>query len=466
MAASQADALVIFGITGDLAYKHVIPALHAMIRRGTLDVPIVGVAKSGWDLAQMQQRVRDSLAANQRVVDETAAERLLERFSYVDGDYRDEATYAALRQALGASSAPLYYLAIAPSMFQAVARSLAGAGLAERARLVLEKPFGRSLASARELNRTLRGYFPPEAIFRIDHFLGKEPVQNLYYFRFANAFLEPIWSREQILSVQITMAESFGVKGRGTFYEEAGAIRDVVQNHLLQIVSLLAMERPRDATVAAQSAEKLRVFKAIPPLDPAHVLRGQYRGYRQEPGVAADSTVETFAAARLLIDTPRWEGVPFYLRTGKQLPVNAVEILITLKAEPFLQPGSHDACHRNYLRIRLSPELVFAIGICVKMPGIELVGNDIEVLANYHPPDQMLAYERILGDALRGESVVFASEDGVEEMWCIVDPILGDATPVHEYDQGTWGPAAAEEFAAAIGGWHNPVDMVDLACRE
>jgi glucose-6-phosphate 1-dehydrogenase len=463
MAAPQADALVIFGITGDLAYKYVIPALHAMIRRGTLDVPIVGVAKSGWDLEQMRQRVRDSLAS-QGDLDATAAARLLELLRYVDGDYRDESTYAALRQALGASSSPLYYLAIAPSMFQAVAQSLAGAGLAQQARLVLEKPFGRSLASARELNRTLRGYFPPEAIFRIDHFLGKEPIQNLYYFRFANAFLEPIWSREHIASVQITMAENFGVKGRGKFYEEAGAIRDVVQNHLLQIVSLLAMERPRDGSVDAMCDEKVRVFKAIPPLEPARVVRGQFRGYRQEPGVAADSTVETFAAARLQIGTPRWEGVPFYLRAGKQLPVTAVEIMITLKAEPFLQPGGRDPDHRNYLRIRLSPELVFAIGICVKVPGVELIGNDIEVLANYHPPDQMLAYERILGDALRGESVVFASETGVEQMWCIVDPVLGDATPVHEYDQGTWGPAAAEPFAAAIGGWHNPAEFVERVC--
>jgi glucose-6-phosphate 1-dehydrogenase len=464
VAAAQADALVIFGITGDLAFKHVIPALHAMVRRGTLDVPVVGVAKSGWDLEQVRRRVRASLAASPGAPDEAAAARLLERLDYIDGDYRDEATYAALRQALGAAASPLYYLAIAPSMFQPVVRALSGAGLADGARLLLEKPFGRDLASARELNRTLRSHFPPEAIFRIDHFLGKEPVQNLYYFRFANAFLEPIWSREQITSVQITMAESFGVKGRGTFYEEAGAFRDVVQNHLLQIVSLLAMERPRDGSVAAQSAERLRVLKAIWPLEPAHVRRGQYRGYRQEPGVAADSTVETYAAARLLIDTPRWQGVPFFLRAGKQLPLNAVEIMITLKAEPFLQPGSHDPAHRNYLRIRLSPELVFAIGICVKVPGVELVGNDIEVLANYHPPDQMLAYERILGDALRGESVVFASESGVEEMWCIVDRVLGDATPVHEYEPGTWGPTAAEELAAPIGGWHNPVDMVDLAC--
>jgi len=463
MATPQADALVMFGITGDLAYKYVIPALHAMIRRGTLAVPIVGVAKSGWDLEQMRQRVRDSLAS-QGSLDAAASARLLELLRYVDGDYQDTTTYAALRQALGGASAPLYYLAIAPSMFQAVVRSLAGAGLAQQARLVLEKPFGRNLASARELNRTLRSYFAPEAIFRIDHFLGKEPIQNLYYFRFANAFLEPIWSREHIASVQITMAENFGVKGRGKFYEEAGAIRDVVQNHLLQIVSLLAMERPRDGSVDAMSEEKVRVFKSIPPLQPAHVVRGQYRGYRQEPDVAADSTVETFAAVQLQIDTPRWEGVPFYLRAGKQLPVTAVEVMITLKGKPFRSPGSHDPDHRNYLRIRLSPELVFAIGICVKVPGVELIGNDIEVLANYHPPDQMLAYERILGDALRGESVVFASETGVEQMWCIVDPVLGNATPLHEYDQGTWGPAAAEQFAAAIGGWHNPADMVDLVC--
>lgn len=464
MAGPQADALVIFGISGDLAFKHVIPALHAMIRRGTLDLPIVGVAKSGWSLEQMRERVRASLAANQGVVDAAAAARLLELLRYVDGDYREAATYASLRQELGAAAAPLYYLAIAPSMFPAVAQSLSGAGLAEHARLVLEKPFGRSLASARELNHTLRSYFAAEAIFRIDHFLGKEPIQNLYYFRFANAFLEPIWSREHIVSVQITMAENFGVKGRGKFYEEAGAIRDVVQNHLLQIVSLLAMERPRDGSANAMCEEKVRVFKAIPPLDPAHAVRGQYRGYRREPDVASDSRVETFAAVRLQIDAPRWQGVPFYLRAGKQLPVSAVEIMITLKAEPFLQPGSHDTDHRNYLRIRLSPELVFAIGICVKVPGVELVGSDIEVLATYHPPDQMLAYERILGDALRGDGVVFASEAGVEQMWRIVDPILGDATPVHEYDPGTWGPAAADGFAAAIGGWHNPAECADRVC--
>jgi len=455
---SRADALVVFGITGDLAYKQVIPALQEMTRRGTLDVLVVGVAKSGWDLEQMRQRVRDSLAA-QGGVDEATLAKFLERLRYVDGDYRDPPTYEALRRELGDASAPLYYLAIPPSMFEPVAASLAGAGLARGARLVLEKPFGRSLASARELNRTLRKHFSPGSVLRIDHFLGKEPVQNLYYFRFANAFLEPIWNRDYISSVQIAMAEDFGVGGRGKLYEEVGAIRDVVQNHLMQIVTLLAMEQPRDSSVDAMFEEKLRLFTTIPALAPADVVRGQFRGYRQEPGVATDSTVETFAAVRLTIDTPRWRGVPFFLRAGKSLPVSAVEVMITLKGESFLRPADHAHEHRNYLRIRLSPELLFAFGICVKVPGEALVGQDIEVLAHYHPPDQMLPYQRILGDALRGETMVFAREKGIEEMWRIVDPILDDATPVHEYEPGTWGPAQAAALTAGFGGWHNPAGV-------
>jgi glucose-6-phosphate 1-dehydrogenase len=458
MAPPLSDALVFFGATGDLAYKQVFPALQAMIRHGHLDVPIIGVAKAGWTVDQLRGRARESLEQHGGV-DAAAFAKLCALLQYVDGDYRDEATFASVRRTLGDAARPLHYLAIPPSMFGPVAEGLAASGCTMGARVVVEKPFGRDLASARALNGTLHRFLPESAIFRIDHFLGKEPVQNLLYFRFANSFLEPIWNRNTIRNVQITMAEDFGVQGRGRFYEEVGAIRDVVQNHLLQVTTLLTMEAPAGSDAEALRDEKERIFRAAQPLDPSSVVRGQFRGYRNEHGVDANSHVETFAAVRLWINTWRWAGVPFYIRAGKCLPVTTTEVWVELRRPPLAIFGVDDHGTPNSFRFRLSPEVVIALGTRVKMPGEAMAGEDVELIARHQSADEMLPYERLLGDALKGDPALFAREDAVEAAWRVVDPVLGDATPVHVYDPGTWGPPEADQLIAGDGGWHNPVPM-------
>ena len=453
------DALVFFGATGDLAYKQIIPSLQALVRRG-VDIPIIGVARAGWTRDQMLDRVRDSLE-HHGGVDEAAFDKLKQLLRYVDGDYRDPATFEQLRQQLQDSKRPLHYFAIPPSMFETVARGLAGIGASTSARVVVEKPFGRDLASARELNRTLRQVFDEDAIFRIDHYLGKEPVENLLYFRFANIFLEPIWNRNYVNCIQITMAENFGVQGRGAYYDEAGAIRDVVQNHLLQVVALIAMEPPAALDPDGPRDQKAVVLKSMRPLTPQDIVRGQFRGYRDEPGVAPDSQVETFAAVRLRIDNWRWTGVPIFMRAGKCLPMTTFEIYVQMKQPPHVIFGDEEVAEQvkhtraNYFRFRLSPDVVISIGAMAKMPGEAMCGERVELIARHQPPGEMMPYERLLGDALKGDPRLFAREDSIEASWRVVDPILGQVTPVHEYDANTWGPPEADKLRPPDG-WIEP----------
>jgi glucose-6-phosphate 1-dehydrogenase len=454
MSAPHSDALVFFGATGDLAYKKIFPALQSMVKRGHLMVPVIGVAKAGWNLDQLRARARDSVEKHGGI-DPTAFDKLSGLLRYVDGDYQSPATFQALRQQLGSAERPAHYLAIPPVLFGLVVEQLGKSGCSKGARVIVEKPFGRDLASAQALDRVLLSTFDESAIFRIDHYLGKEPVQNLLFFRFANSFLEPIWSRNHVDSVQITMAENFGVQGRGVFYEEAGAIRDVVENHLLQVLANLAMEPPAGTDSESVRDEKVKVLKAMPPLDAKNVVRGQFRGYRNEKGVAPGSQVETFAAVRLEINSWRWKGVPFYIRAGKCLPVTCTEVIVQLRQPPAVYSPTPPP--PNYFRFRIGPDVSIAVGTMVMAPGEEMVGTPAELLASRRPGGgDMDAYERLLGEAMAGDATLFAREDYVEEAWRIVDPILGNVTPVHEYEPNTWGPKEAETMLAPPGGWRNP----------
>ena len=452
--APHSDALAFFGATGDLAYKKIFPALHAMARRGHLEFPVIGVAKSGWNLEQLRARAKESIEKHGGGVDDQAFRRLIARLGYIDSDYQDASTYRALLKAMGGAKHPTHYLAIPPSLFATVVENLGSSGCARDGRVILEKPFGHDLPSAQALNVTLHKVFDESAVFRIDHYLGKEPVQNLVLFRFANSFLEPIWNRRYVESVQITMAESFGVQGRGAFYDANGAIRDVVQNHLLQVVAYLAMEPPLTTYPESIQDEKVKVFRSIMPLDPDDLVRGQFSGYLEEPGVKSGSTVETFAAVRLHIDSWRWEGVPFFIRAGKCMPVTATEVRVTLKRPPLRKLSPEDA---NYFRFRLGPDVIIAVGAQVKRPGEHMDSEATELKLVQRPEgEEMEAYERLLGDAMAGDHLLFTRQDAVEAQWAIVQPILGDATAVLEYQPGTWGPAKAEQLTAEVGGWHNP----------
>jgi glucose-6-phosphate 1-dehydrogenase len=458
MARSHSDSLVIFGVTGDLAHKMIFPALYAMVKKGALNVPVIGVAFPKWSMVRLHKRVTDSIERSGGIDDKRALQHLLSLLKYVSGDYKDPATFTAIKELLDKSRRPAYYLAIPPSLFETVIKSLGAANLAHNARVIVEKPFGRDLASAQQLNQVAHSVFPEDSIFRIDHFLGKEAIMNILYFRFANSFLEPIWNRNYVASVQITLSESFGVGKRGAFYESAGCLRDVIQNHLFQVVALLAMEPPSGRHFEAVHNEKAKVFQAMRPLTPDDLVRGQYAGYRDEQDVAKHSDVETYCALRLFIDSWRWEGVPWYLRSGKYLPDTATEVLVELKPAPqrLFADSAPLTGRSNYFRFRLSPNPAIALAARVKLAGEDFVGEQQELYLSEERTGDETPYERLLGDAMAGDGSLFTREDSVEAAWVVVDPVLKKHHRIRPYKRRTWGPKAADTLIAASGGWHNP----------
>jgi glucose-6-phosphate 1-dehydrogenase len=458
MAKPHSDALVIFGVTGDLAHKMIFPALYAMVKRGSLNVPVIGVAFPKWSLERLHRRATDSIKRSGGIDNKSAFQHLLSLLKYVSGDYKDPGTFTAIKEVLGKARRPAHYLAIPPSLFETVIEGLGAAKLAEHARVIVEKPFGRDLVSARELNQVAHSVFPEDSIFRIDHFLGKEAIMNILYFRFANSFLEPIWNRNFVASVQITLSENFGVGKRGAFYETAGCLRDVIQNHLFQVVALLAMEPPASRDFGAVHSEKAKVFQAMRPLAPDDVVRGQYAGYRDEQDVAKRSDVETFCALRLYIDSWRWEGVQWYLRSGKYLPDTATEVLVELKPAPqrLFADSAPLTGRSNYLRFRLSPDPAIALAARVKLAGQDFIGEQKELYLSEERSGDETPYERLLSDAMAGDGALFTREDAVEAAWAVVDPVLKTHHRVRFYKRRSWGPREADAIIAADGGWHNP----------